>query len=356
MKDGPLKKGVHRLCLALFTTLLCVTGFEITLRLMPEKPSKVYTYLADRSHEYMSHPYSETYAWKDYGEQEDFRIVIIGDSFAMGVGVQPDDRLGERLERMLNVNSANQPEPFNVYTFGASGTSTHQQRGLVEDSVKRGADLVILSICLNDTEDWTTTDITFNRLMETSPRKPTGAAAWWAGHSALGKLVTNKIAAKRSQNALPDYYREIYDKDYKGWERFYVSIRQIEEKCRQYEVPLVVMVWPLLSHPLDEAHYPFTFCHTQIRTEIEQYSSIHFLDLYDTFKDMDPLRLQAVPILDPHPNEIAHRASTERLKNFLMEEKLLVGKYIEDKEEYTNKQHIYWKKMFGDFAEGDTKE
>ena len=44
----------------------------------------------------------------------------------------------------------------------------------------------------------------------------------------------------------------------------------------------------------------------KIKKELEK-NKLSYLDYYDFFKQEDFMRLQVIPFLDPHPNEIANR-------------------------------------------------
>ena len=88
---------------------------------------------------------------------------------------------------------------------------------------------------------------------------------------------------------------------------------------------MVAMIFPLLSFPFDET-YPFAGIHKTTAQFLKEFS-IPYRDLFDAFKGLDPLRLQAVPPgfskADPHPDEIAHRLVAEDMVRWFKEEKLV---------------------------------
>jgi lysophospholipase L1-like esterase len=73
------------------------------------------------------------------------RILVIGDSFAWGYGVEESDRFSQRLEAALNVE---------VINAGVSGYSTDQELlWLRNEGIKYDFDLVILQMAGNDIGD-----------------------------------------------------------------------------------------------------------------------------------------------------------------------------------------------------------
>ncbi len=45
---------------------------------------------------------------------------------------------------------------------------------------------------------------------------------------------------------------------------------------------------------------------------------VRFLDLLNDYRGRDPFRLQVIPFVDSHPNEIAHRLAAESIFEYLL--------------------------------------
>lgn len=88
------------------------------------------------------------------------RVLVFGDSFVFGVGVDDDHVFTARLEALLNDAS---PTRFEVVNMGVSGYSSDQELLLLEDlGTRLEPDLVILIGCDNDFEG-NTIDFTYGR-------------------------------------------------------------------------------------------------------------------------------------------------------------------------------------------------
>jgi lysophospholipase L1-like esterase len=76
------------------------------------------------------------------------RILVFGDSFAFGVGVDRSHVFGSRLEQLLDASTA---QRFEVINMAVSGYSTDQQYLLFRELGRTlDPDLVILVVCYND--------------------------------------------------------------------------------------------------------------------------------------------------------------------------------------------------------------
>jgi len=76
------------------------------------------------------------------------RILVFGDSFVFGVGVDQSHLFSTRLEELLNASSSRR---FEVINMGVSGYSTDQEYLLFRELGKAlDPDLVILVVCYND--------------------------------------------------------------------------------------------------------------------------------------------------------------------------------------------------------------
>jgi GDSL-like Lipase/Acylhydrolase family len=76
------------------------------------------------------------------------RILVLGDSFVFGVGVNESSAFSSRLEALLN---AGQPNRYEVVSMGVSGYSTDQEYLLYQElGASLQPDIVILVACDND--------------------------------------------------------------------------------------------------------------------------------------------------------------------------------------------------------------
>jgi lysophospholipase L1-like esterase len=108
------------------------------------------------------------------------RILLLGDSFAFGWGVEQEDTFGAWIERLL----AARGEPVEIWSAAVPGWSTDQHylylhiRGLALDP-----DLVVLAAGENDLEE-----LAFNRLTLDASRLPVRIEPLWRMIDATGRM------------------------------------------------------------------------------------------------------------------------------------------------------------------------
>jgi hypothetical protein len=80
-----------------------------------------------------------------------FRIVVVGDSFAWGDGVHAEDAFPDRLE--VRLNAISRGDQFEVVNWSRPGWNTVRQNRSLKDHLDwLDPDLLILSVVLNDSE------------------------------------------------------------------------------------------------------------------------------------------------------------------------------------------------------------
>jgi DNA repair photolyase len=85
------------------------------------------------------------------------------------------------------------------------------------------------------------------------------------------------------------------------------------EVCAGEQIPLVVMIFPILHH-LDDGH-PFLDLYAKVAASAEA-SGTQVLDLFPGFRGRSARSLWVHPT-DQHPNEWAHRIAAGQLTAFL---------------------------------------
>jgi hypothetical protein len=81
---------------------------------------------------------------------DEYRIVMSGDSITAGAKYGWDKSTSTSLEEMLNTTDS---ENISVYNLRVTGYNTHQELAtLVEVGVNLSPDIVILNLCLNDSD------------------------------------------------------------------------------------------------------------------------------------------------------------------------------------------------------------
>ena len=144
-----------------------------------------------------------------------------------------------------------------------------------------------------------------------------GLLATLTKHSRISNLIYSKIAILKAKQGFISYYDNLYNADYSGWKRFTAAIASFQDICKKNDIDFVAVIFPLFSHDMNEMAYPFHKYHQLIHEQLEA-NAIPYLDLFPIFAGLDHDRLQVIPDIDPHPNEIAHRMAAEALMRYLI--------------------------------------
>lgn len=327
-----------RAVMVLFALGLPLAVLETALRMSSPDPNAIPPE-NDRTHVVMYPDPSRQHPWTR-GETNVLRIGVIGDSVTQGVGVQPQDAYGERLEYLLNLNKGVRPAEVRVYA--KSGTNARTQMKLLDSALADGVSLVIMGICMNDAESGGA-DLHPWRLRLVVGPPP----RWYAPlerHSRVAAWIRQRLAHARINRVYYDYYRYLYETNQPGWGGFLHGVDLFRDACAARNVRLVAVIFPLMTD-VDRKPYPFAPYHAKIGAALKE-RGIPFLDLQPPFLGKLPVRMQAFPGVDAHPSEIAQRMIAERLFAFLMETGLVDSAYapvITDK----GGQQSFWHALAG---------
>ena len=265
------------------------------------------------------------------------RLAVIGDSISNGAGIQKDDSFGFRLERMLNMNTG--VPPAAVYVFAKGGTSTYMQEPFLNAALKFKPKVIILGICLNDTEDWTKPAEIKQWRDQRLPRVPPRWLAVALKNFRVLNWVYKKTQDVRCNREFLASYERYFDPKYSGWIKFTVALHTFQKRCKAEGVDLVAVIFPELSRV---NNYPFDYVHERIQKAVTG-EGIYCLDLLKDFRGKNPVRLQAVPNFDGHPDEIAHRIATDAMFEFLIANHLIDQAYLPINR--SGGSHTFWSRL-----------
>lgn len=247
-----------------------------------------------------------------------FRIVVVGDSFTAPFNVQFDDTFSARLERMLNLSPGRRP--VEVVNCGVAGNSTEKEVPIIVKSIEAGADLLILQMTLNDPEIRPFGAESKEFRARFGKYRPGRDLENFFSYWRTAGFVAERIHNYRSRRAYVDYFNGMFTDDV-GWTRFRNALKGIKSAADNANVKLFVVVFPLFEL-LDEGKYPFENLHATLNSTLEKMGIPH-MDLLPLYLGMSPQRLQTIPGMDSHPDEIAHRLAAERIYLTLMSEHLI---------------------------------
>ncbi len=254
-----------------------------------------------------------------------FRIGVVGDSFTFAPYMQFTDTFPKKLEQMLNLN--NTPRRAEVVNYGVPAYSTSHEVAVAKTAVEEGSDAIILQITLNDPEvkAHTPTGITENMPDRFGARKFEGLAGWLARHWRTYGFVVTRIHNTATHTAYVDHHTKLFEEP-RTWKPFSESMRRLVETVRSHNKPIVAVVFPLFGIPMDD-RYPFYSIHAKVEALMKSLN-VPVLDLSPIYKGIPLDRLQVIPGVDRHPNEIAHRMAAERIYLWLEEQKMIPEEFL----------------------------
>lgn len=220
-----------------------------------------------------------------------FRILALGDSYVLGIGVHEADALPAQLERQLNARARERGDSvrYEVINCGVSGYSTREER-LFYERVARAyqPDLVLLGIVLNDDVSW----------VEEVRR------GWF-------RIPTRLDRVSRLWDQLSQRLRQRPARDYS---RIPVELLRLDASVRADGA----WVFPFLFRNIAGPHS--TPVWEAVRGAAEpavRQMGLPFVDLGKVLLDGETEEDLFVHQLDLHPNELAHRRAAAELVRVL---------------------------------------
>ncbi len=316
-----MRNFVFRVLLLLLALLFTLGVAEVFMRVLGPQVRAHRPSVMDRPQLDFYPGDSRLHAWSR-GAKDALRVAVVGDSITAGTGVQFYDAYPWRLELLLNLNDGVRPAVVDVWAKG--GMNTEQEaKHLLKKALAWKPDVLILGMCLNDAENQGQAEELNRWRDEMVPRAPPPWLADILRRTRVGSWIYQKAEDLRANRGFLKYYRQLYSTDYSGWKKMERAIGTFNESCREANVPLVVVIFPLMSN-VDR--YPFEFAHRQIGGVLER-EGVRHLDLLRVFQGLSPVRLQAIPNVDAHPSEIGQRIAAEAIFQYLLANGLVDKSY-----------------------------
>jgi len=225
------------------------------------------------------------------------RILAVGDSFTLGVGVHEQDTFAHQLGTLLNAEAAAQGggRTYEVANCGVSGYATREARLMYElQAPHYRPDLVILTMVHNDDRSWRS-DVEAGFVHR--PSNLERSLLPWA---------VMQFARAEGRRPPADFTSSVQE------------IRQLDDEVRREGGRLVVVVFRSLV-----GDAPVWQPLLNALTSGLAGSDVPWIDLGATLppdqRDEDLL----VHPIDSHPNERAHRRAAESIAGFLRQRRLI---------------------------------
>jgi lysophospholipase L1-like esterase len=227
----------------------------------------------------------------------ELRVLALGDSFTLGIGVREQDCWAKVLERGL---AATRSGPVHVVNGGFShGYDVRMYAwAFPNHGLQLDPDAVLIGLCLNDVSDSIP-------LVVARPDPPPilgGRLQLLAvAQRALARLEPEPHWQSPFEGTGPDENRE--------WIACRDGLKAIRETSSQHGIRLVVVIFPMLTHL--RSGYPFLEIHKLVGGFCSAHG-IECVDLLDSFLGRDERDLWVHPT-DQHPNDVGHRLIADAL-------------------------------------------
>ena len=254
---------------------------------------------------------------RDYGPKApgERRILVLGDSFTYGIGVDEDAPFPRLLERELNEAGGATSHRVEVLNGGIPGSLTTQWLSLLlRVQARFDPDVVLVVFFLRDGTRITLKEDFFDPIRAGIVERNRASGAY--RHSYAYRMVRDRLDQKDVARA----YIELFDRSYFGdpketqeWTTAEQNIAEIRDRARRRGAAVGLVVFPVLVE-LDRP-YPFE----RICEHVTRFGSANGLptfDLLPAFRGRDATRLWVSP-LDQHPNAEAHEIAARAMLPFV---------------------------------------
>lgn len=239
------------------------------------------------------------------------RIVVVGDSFTWGQGIERPERFSNLLEQYLGVR-------YEVFNFGLPGDNMPEHLDVLEQALKVSPDFVLLQLYINDFETPSM------RPPHAYPLLPASLDQRLQQSSLLYDLLSVQWAHVQEITGISEGYiqymnRNLRDPNGPNSRKAFGQLQQFFERAHAAGVPVGTVLFPeieALGPNANGAAYPFGYLHERVRQACAD-EHVQYLDLLPRFSTFREPRATWVSPLDAHPNAIANRrAAYEMLAAF----------------------------------------
>ncbi len=231
-----------------------------------------------------------------------YRIVVIGDSIAKGLGVQdPADIFPSVMADRLDAAGLR----ADVVNLGVEGYNTQQEVEMLrEKGLRFHPDLVVLAYCLND-RDWPAHHL-YREMLEAEQREGGVSSARlppWIGRSALYRFLRYRVFAGGSGRPADERIQALIDEVQRDTVDEYFGV--LSDLARSHDFEVIVVIFPWLENL---SRYERFEDHRRIIALAER-AGFHHLDLLPMFIECERHYGHSVAADELHPNALGHRCA-----------------------------------------------
>ncbi len=304
-EDSKLRQFAQNLSLLLFSFLIVCILLELFFKLFFAQPDTRYTLAhqnwLDRYWQNNSLGYRDI-EWTPELLAGRTKIMVLGDSFAAGAGIQnKEDRFSDLLGQLLG-------DDYAVMNVGRPGADTKEEF-INALAYPYPSDIVILSFFVNDIED-TARDMGFKPPRSQRSYYPLLAQKSYAFNFFYWRIYRLGLLNSGDQGHYWNWLLNTYSNP-DIWQIYQAELLQAHHLVKERNGQLIVVVFPTIN-AIQESR-PIT---SQV-VNLYREQGVPVLDVTELVADLDPDDL-VVNSVDSHPNELVHRLVAERLYQLVL--------------------------------------
>ncbi len=310
-KNSPKKSILTKTALLAGSVIFSLLLIEAVMRLFHIEPFnldfeiKIMTHDLNRLklRDYYDSPEKPPGAW---------RLLVIGDSFTYGAGVEIPETFVKKTERMAHEEVSKRIE---IWNCGFPGWDTEREVEYLENTaLGYSPDMITICFYLNDATDWEEHPMIFSEWYKSMEKNNFLDKVSYLYRWLHKRLLSMKITRETTRAFKEAYFTPVDGVD--RWTLCKRSLRKARNLCDQNDIPFTLMIFPILVQ-LNE-NYPFISIHERIKRFCEQFD-IPVLDLLPAFQGQDAMSLR-VRINDAHPNAEGHTIAAKAFYSWLKEQ------------------------------------
>lgn len=256
-----------------------------------------------------------------------FRVLFLGDSIIMGVGVEDNETLPKQLENILRAKAGSKDRFIEVFNMGIASYSTKQYEAtLREFGANFKPDLIVVSIYANDPgEDimnkQNTTYIRLRAIPDTIFPYPLNA--YLETHSKFFLFLVTKyygFITRFATHSNPLTNSILYGE---GWQITEEAITNMQNLAKTFSSNIAFIGIPSIDEVLETGKMPKD--REERFTEIGKKHHLFYFDLEQNLKKQPVVKDLFLSGTDIHFTPLGNRVAAELILDYLIKEKLAPG-------------------------------
>ena len=279
------------------------------------KPNVVFEHVYDSNpNGYFNERNAQTYRTNRYGlrgpdflEQKEpgvTRVLVLGDSFVFGEGVEFEDTVTAQLQLLLNARGS---ETFEVINAAAGAWDTDCEVNYLErQGVAFEPDIIMVGYVLNDAPYDVGLDMWDNITSTYQNRKLRGSYLISYLYGVIAqRTLTRRFVAEMAASACE--HRD-------EWEFSFAALSRGQKIAASIGARYIVFIYPFMYELSD--HYPFI----QLHAMVADYCRTHGIEVIDLLPHYMGLKATALWVhpSDPHPDAVGHGVAAGALADYLV--------------------------------------